>query len=45
VHAGPTQQSALKQAIQVTTRQFAGQDFYWAQHYAASFIFELMGTR
>jgi hypothetical protein len=34
-----------QQAIPVTMGQFAGQDFYWAQHYAASFILEPMGTR
>ena len=29
--------------ITVRAGQFAGQDFYGAQHYAASFIFESMG--
>src|SRR5262245_34154196 len=29
--------------ITVRAGQFAGQDFYGAQHYAASFIFEPMG--
>lgn len=33
----------LNQRITVRAGQFAGQDFYGAQHYAASFIFEPMG--
>src|SRR6266446_1731048 len=33
----------LDQRISVRAGQFAGQDFYGAQHYAASFIFEPMG--
>src|SRR5258708_23121581 len=32
-----------KQRISARVGQFAGQDFYGAQHYAASFIFEPMG--
>jgi carbohydrate-selective porin OprB len=33
----------LDERITVRVGQFAGQDFYGAQHYAASFIFEPMG--
>ncbi len=33
----------LNKRISVRVGQFAGQDFYGAQHYAASFIFEPMG--
>src|SRR5215469_14160192 len=33
----------LNQRLTVRGGQFAGQDFYGAQHYAASFIFEPMG--
>jgi len=33
----------LKERLTVRAGQFAGQDFYGAQHYAASFIFEPMG--
>jgi porin len=33
----------LNERITVRVGQFAGQDFYGAQHYAASFIFEPMG--
>src|SRR5712672_70285 len=33
----------LKERVTVRVGQFAGQDFYGAQHYAASFIFEPMG--
>ncbi len=33
----------LHERITVRVGQFAGQDFYGAQHYAASFIFEPMG--
>jgi carbohydrate-selective porin OprB len=33
----------LNQRITARLGQFAGQDFYGAQHYAASFIFEPMG--
>lgn len=33
----------LDERITVRAGQFAGQDFYGAQHYAASFIFEPMG--
>jgi porin len=33
----------LKERLTVRLGQFAGQDFYGAQHYAASFIFEPMG--
>jgi porin len=33
----------LDQRITARVGQFAGQDFYGAQHYAASFIFEPMG--
>jgi porin len=33
----------LKQRFTVRIGQFAGQDFYGAQHYATSFIFEPMG--
>ena len=33
----------LDQRISARAGQFAGQDFYGAQHYAASFIFEPMG--
>jgi porin len=33
----------LSERITVRVGQFAGQDFYGAQHYAASFIFEPMG--
>jgi porin len=33
----------LDQRITIRAGQFAGQDFYGAQHYAASFIFEPMG--
>jgi len=33
----------LEERVTVRIGQFAGQDFYGAQHYAASFIFEPMG--
>src|SRR4029077_8450026 len=33
----------LRERLTVRAGQFAGQDFYGAQHYAASFIFEPMG--
>jgi porin len=33
----------LRERLAVRMGQFAGQDFYGAQHYAASFIFEPMG--
>jgi carbohydrate-selective porin OprB len=33
----------LNERIAIRVGQFAGQDFYGAQHYAASFIFEPMG--
>jgi porin len=33
----------LRERLSVRAGQFAGQDFYGAQHYAASFIFEPMG--
>jgi carbohydrate-selective porin OprB len=33
----------LRERLTVRIGQFAGQDFYGAQHYAASFIFEPMG--
>ena len=33
----------LNERITARIGQFAGQDFYGAQHYAASFIFEPMG--
>jgi carbohydrate-selective porin OprB len=33
----------LNQRVSARVGQFAGQDFYGAQHYAASFIFEPMG--
>src|SRR5580692_7805583 len=37
------EQRVLNERIAVRAGQFAGQDFYGSQHYAASFIFEPMG--
>src|SRR5215813_10301734 len=37
------EQRWLDERVSVRIGQFAGQDFYGAQHYAASFIFEPMG--
>lgn len=34
----------MDERITARVGQFAGQDFYGAQHYAASFIFEPMGN-